>query len=355
MAGKILLFVLIVLASAFRVEAQPDFELRNIILRYDGTHELGTFAVVVCNHAIIPARDFEINLEANDTTITIVGERLNQGCMHFFDAESSFDVFGLQDGQTVTVTATLQDQTLQQDIVVDTLSHQGERSNPDMYEACMQSGSHADCYHLMFDTPTPDEIKVQSGSYFVITPIDHERLAAFYLFDLLQCSQNISEYFAVDAPPVIMRRLIISDGYSGSYAAVDDITTLNTDAGFRSMGANLPNWWNQINNGGCGDPHETTHIFVSETVLPGWLNEGLATFMEDTSRTNHHSPIPVRCLFDENKFATEYAGEVTFTNLMNDQFDPTVPSIYYYFSAACFWVYLEDQYGQETIQQIVQR
>jgi hypothetical protein len=96
---------------------------------------------------------------------------------------------------------------------------------------------------------------------------------------------------------------------------------------------------------------------VSETVIPGWLNEGLATFMESPERVNYHTSFPTTCLFDENKFVSYNSGgreEIPFLNLMNDQYDSSVPGIHYYFTASCFWVYLDEHYGHEAIQQIAQ-
>lgn len=356
--GRVLVLICLLMGGASYTEAQSTLEVRDIILRYDGEHELGTFAAVVCNPAIVPARNFEIALEANGTSVTIVGDLLNQGCMHYFDAAATFDVFGIAAGDTVTVTASIDEQTFTSDVVVDNLNALGTRSNVEMYESCLQTGSHAECYDLMFDSPAPHEVKVQAGAYFVIAPIDHERIASRYLLDLEQCAVSVGDYLGLEQPPLVMRRLLVTDGgESGSYASVDGITTFGSDPTFRQH--LVDNWqkWQFLYDGGCSDPHEMTHIFVSETVIPGWLNEGLATFMESPERVNYHTSFPTSCLFDENKFVSYNSGgreEIPFLNLMNDQYDSSVPGIHYYFTASCFWVYLDEHYGHEAIQQIAQ-
>lgn len=355
--GRLMVLICLLMGAPY-AEAQSTLEIRNVILRYDGEHELGTFAVVVCNDATVPARNFEIELEVNGTSITIVGDLLNQGCMHYFDAEATFAIFGIAAGDTITVIASIDDQTLSADVTVDNLTALGERSDVVMYDSCMQSGDHSECYNLMFDTPTAHEVKVQTGLYFVIVPIEHERLAALYLLDLARCVANVGAYFNIDIPSLVMRRLLVTDGSeSGSYASGDGITTFGNDALFRQLSTGNREKWQFLYDGGCSDPHEVTHIFLSQTVIPGWFNEGLATYMEDTKRSNSNMQFGTECLFDENKFVSYYYGEreeIPFMNLTNDHYDPSVPGIYYYFTASCFWVYLDEHYGQEAIQQIVQ-
>ncbi len=336
--------------------------MRDVVLRYAGGDEFGTLALVVCNTSNRPVRlsNSTMSIEANGVTVDVsASEVLNPyECMHYFNADSDFATFGISEAGVIPVTAMLNDESQSFDVEIPQLVTLGAQTSLENYQSCLRYSDHIGCFMDVYDTPldNPAEVKIQYGRFFVIVPLEHERLAPLYVRDLAQCTKNVSAYLGVDLPvQTLSRRLLMDETRSGSSAGDNFIMTFAPSTTFSLMRSNLGEWWWALNNNGCLDPHETTHIFVYNTPIPGWFNEGLATFMEDTSRTNAREVMPTTCL--DGAFVSMYYGtpqEVPFLSLQNADYDASVPGIYYYWTAACFWEHIRTTYGDEAIGQIVQ-
>lgn len=88
-----------------------------------------------------------------------------------------------------------------------------------------------------------------------------------------------------------------------------------------------PDRWQYFANGGCAELTARNHTYCyRHHTIPFWMNEGLATFMEDTSRTNYRDVMSIECL--DGKFASYYNGtreEIPFMSLQNAKYDFNVP------------------------------
>lgn len=361
---KFSLWIMVIgmMCLAMPMQAQDtNLIMRDVVLRYAGGDKFGTLALVVCNTSNRPVRlsNSTMSIEANGITVDVsAGEVLNQQeCMHYFNADSDFTTFGITDTGIITVTATLDDESHSFDVDIRQLTTIGAQTSLENYQSCLGNSDHIGCFLDVYDTPldNPAEVKIQYGQFFVITPLEHERLGALYALDLAQCTKNVSAYLGVDLPvQALSRRLLIDETRSGSSAGGNFIMTFAPSTTFSLMRSNLGEWWSALNNDGCLDPHETTHIFVYNTPIPGWFNEGLATFMEDTSRTNARQPMGTDCL--DGAFVSMYYGsreEIPFLSLQNADYDASLPGIYYYWTSACFWEHIRITYGDEAIAQIV--
>lgn len=337
-----------------------DYEILDVVLRYDGQQELGTLAAVVCNNKPTLLREFEVSITANDVTVTVAVERLpSRNCAHYFDAESTFATFGITAPQTITAEVRMLDASRELTVNIDHMHTLGPRSVKDRYSECRRTNPHSECIASIVDTPAadPHEVKLQKDQFFIISPVEHEVLVSSYLYDLVHCAANVGAYLGIDVPDWVTRRLLNSDGFSGSSAGGNVIMTSGTNETFTLHRANLMDWWRHLRAGGCLDPHEMTHVLLGDTPLPYWFNEGLATFMEDDSRSQYRFPMTAECLLAENSFVSNYYGSpevLPYMNLMNENYDPTVPGIYYYWTGACLWVYLEQTYGADVIPKVVQ-
>ena len=337
--------------------------IQDIVMRYDGAQEFGTLAIFVCNISTRPTRMPDMILRANGVEITISGGDFlsRRQCDYYFNPETTFQTFGITEAQVVTVAAILNDQQVDSDVTIGSLGRVGTRTSLVNYQQCRREYDLRSCVLYTIDTPLsdPQEIKVGTEDYFIIAPRMFEDLIPFYMVDLHNCARNISTYLGVDMPESISRRIIINDDWSGSEAWSDGfiLTHLPSDT-IRNFLTELDDWWSRISDNHCADPHESTHIFVNNTVIPYWLNEGLATYMEDVNRTRYWStlPMPVGCVGDG--FISYYSGRRTQERLLNlrgDKFDPNILDVKYYYSGACFWDYIRQNHGDEAVAQILQR
>ncbi len=361
---KIMMLILIIVAHISVGYAQEQrLVIQDIVMRYDGAQEFGTLAIFVCNISTRPTRIPDMTLRANGVEITISGGEFlsRRQCDYYFNPETTFQTFGITEAQEVTVTARLNEQQVDSDVTIGSLGTVGTRTSLVEYEQCRQQYDLRYCVLHAIDTPLsdPQEVKVGTEDYFIIAPRMFEDLIPFYMVDLQNCASNISTYLGVDIPNSISRRIIINDEWSGSEAWNQGfILTHLPNETIRTFVTELDDWWSRISDNHCADPHEMTHIFVNNSVIPHWLNEGLATYMEDVSRTRYWYllPMPVECVGDG--FVSYYTGQRTQERLLNlrgDKFDPNILDVKYYYSGACFWDYIRQNHGDEAVQHIVQR
>ena len=106
----------------------------------------------------------------------------------------------------------------------------------------------------------------------------------------------------------------------------------------------------------CQGGHEETHRYVHTTSIPHWANEGLATFIEQKTR-DLPGTLASRSLYscDNNSFnAAGFSGgtvDLPYKNVTDISW--TQPTIYYYYTGACFWDHLANNYGSNSIKQVI--
>ncbi len=117
-------------------------------------------------------------------------------------------------------------------------------------------------------------------------------------------------------------------------------------------------------HGVAGNVHEMTHAMQFGMNVPAWLNEGLATYLEDDERTGTFIDFDsnVLCL-DTRMNVTNYEAYPTRViiegyDLTKDPYDIAyidVPGIYFYYWGGCFWKWIEEKYGHGNFQRIMAR
>ena len=354
----LLLFAILLLPAPISAQADAPVYTDAVMLRYDGQSTNGTIAPLVCNSAQTPTDALPVSVSVNGETVTLDAPSIPaQNCAAVFDASSDFTTFGITAAGTYTVSVSVDAHTLEADVTIDAITPTGTEADFDAYANCRANNPHSECFANILDAPSsdPHEIRYQMGTFAAVGPAAYETLIPLYAVDMQICTTNIADYLALELPPLVSRRLLIAEGYSGSFAGDTYIQTLLSESTMDEfIDRARDEWWPFLIDGGCLDPHETTHIFVNNTPIPGWLNEGLATFMQDTERTNHSEPFPTQC--NDETFVSSYFGaemEIPYLSLQNSAYNLEEPTIHYYYTGACFWDHLANTYGQEAIQQIV--
>ncbi len=119
-----------------------------------------------------------------------------------------------------------------------------------------------------------------------------------------------------------------------------------------------------------GNTHEFVHIFFYGTPIQrSWFEEGLANYMQDAALATLPPPIsPYLSCHESGWESVAREGGWSYVNVHNytvvpysnflvppqggaDVYDPLNPTAYY-FSAQCFWVYINETYGSEAIKNI---
>jgi len=87
--------------------------------------------------------------------------------------------------------------------------------------------------------------------------------------------------------------------------------------------------------------------------IPGFLNEGLATFMQEPGRTNSAESTNVSC--GDNSWTASPPGAGDYVQRFSDivGFQAGDPILDYYYTAKCFWEYIDGTYGIETLRAVV--
>lgn len=347
-----------------------DLAIRQILLRYDGQREQGSLEVTVCNLGTATAGATALQLRVNGVAFDLsVPARLAAGnCADVYDPASEFSSFGIAEagsydlGATVTPAAPDDppaNNTLAQVTAISQLGPLGPTSDLAGFSACYQPGVSGleDCFgSVLFDAlPDPHEVKKQMGDWVVITPAEFEPLAAWTLADNALCARNLSEYLGVPMPAPVAQRHIVSDRLTIFAAGHNDrVIAVGPAETHRQQLDRLPTLWAETNQGVCHNPHELTHLVVNDTPFPGWLNEGIATYMEDPGRTGAVDPGRQIVCEPGGWVEIDSTGRrpiVPYRNLSG--YDPTV-RMEYYITGSCFWDYIEQTYGHQTFQLIVQ-
>lgn len=358
------------------VEPQPvesggaDLAVRQVLLRFDGLSGEGTFEATVCNLGTETSPPFEVQFTINGVTGKTTS---NQGlpaelCRGYFVPEMNFASFNVTQAGVVDVNIALLPGSTTDPAENNSYFEQVSIDKPDTtppaeewaaYQECLTYSVHAECSTLLKVDPIadPHEIKKQSGDYIAIFPAAYEFLGNSIIADNQLCVPSLENYLGVSHPAPVTERGVVAD-YVGGYTAFGSAIYVSgplSDFDYYAQPDTLAWQWSSILKGKCSNIHELTHWFMGSTPMSGWLEEGLATVVQDENRTNFHSQLSIECR-DEGWYGTNMDGvDGLFPFQDLTVYDETLPGIYYYYSAACFWVYIEQQYGVDAVQQIVQQ
>jgi len=343
-----------------------------VLLRYNGENEFGTFEATICNLDGVPAENFSVRISANDIEIggRFNGSLAGRTCTGVYDDFFDFTFFGIKEPQMATVTVRLTRADGHEAVRIEEMEVRRLRpSNPERqaaFEDCAgaDEGSQESCLpNVRTDAlAAPHEIKKQSGKYAAIVLARFENLANWWLADLQACDQAISEYLGVEQPfNPLVGRVTASEQASqhpeGYYVNPGVGIVLWTDtANLRGILAGVDAFWNWENMlaGKCSQADRVTQAFMVDTPIHQRLIEGLGVFMTHPQRANWYAQVPaIRC--EENGY-TEYPGQAEETLWPYEDLtsQKTIAARRYSNTAACFWEYIEKEYGVDGLRQIVQ-
>jgi hypothetical protein len=351
-------------------QAAADLAIWQTLLRYDGQQPQGTFEITVCNLGVEKAPPFEADLTVNNITRRLASaEPLGQyACIGLFDPTSNFETFSVTQPGNVSVSAALHptsqgdpahNNTSQVEVALPSIGPISDDSLMHLYQECRQTSPHEDCLlYLSQDPPAdPHMIKKQGGPVIVLAPADYDFLAEEYLAGNALCAEKMQAYMGIAPPHPITQHLVIGDGMGASHAAEIGIMVIVPPDSFPDLVDYLPDNWKATLTGVCRNEHEMTHLFLGDVPLPAWLNEGLATYIEGGERVTPELEGPLECRENGwygNDWDDGQTKEMPYVNLVGTM-DPDIHRYQYYYTASCFWDYLESNYGHEKFQQVLQK
>jgi len=345
-----------------------DLIMRQLLARYDGASGTGTFEITICNLNLAPASPFNATIRANGYEVSLHhNEALNSGeCVGLFDPSSTFATFGINQPGRYEVHAEVfpsdpGDASANNDtrstFILEKLDTALSPEMQALYDNCRTQYQHSECTQYAVTEPVaePHEIKKEWLGFVAIYPAEYDALASLAIADNALCSQNMEPYLGISTPYPVIQRGVISDFYFGWHSMANGISSGAPVEGYENLMDRVQEFWEAAHMGQCRNAHEMTHLFLGDVPMPGWLNEGLATIMESTERSGYYRPLNHECR-ENGWYGPDFEGvtrEVPYQDLM--VFDTSIPRIYYYYTGSCFWIYLEQNFGLDDIQQILQQ
>lgn len=218
--------------------------------------------------------------------------------------------------------------------------------NSEDRETCPQ-----DCRYI----PKEDEDVISEGNVIIIYSKKlGEEWPKLELKDALNCISVLRDKLKIDLPEPAKTRFLISDtlvenNKRGSWASMYGIENIRN-----SPMENIDYFRKKIEEEEvCLNLHEMTHVFVSKTPIPWWANEGLATYAEgefDPSREK------IECRENEWYGSGYYGGmiEQPYSDLSKPPGQNGEPNIYWYYTGCCFWIFIQERYGDNAMIEILQ-
>ncbi len=214
------------------------------------------------------------------------------------------------------------------------------------------------CYIDCEGVPGEDEDIISRENVTIVYNKEFGKwLAEDYLQDSLTCIKFLKKELGIDLPNSTKSEFI----YYLVLVGDDE----NTFSGATSSGVttflNMEAYKRRVDNEGyfkekiyeeqvCLNLHEMTHVFVSDTIIPGWANEGIATYIDEQERR----AIGIECRSD-GWYGSDF-GDPQIKRV-HDYSDlskaPENPRIYWYYTGYCFWKYIEETYGKNKIRVIL--
>lgn len=344
-------------AATTTTQPVPSLGLLDILLRYDGDDGSGTFQAVVCNRSI-EATDGSVSITVAGSTVgpLFVDALLPDTCTGLSDPTATFESLGVSTGSVVVGVAVDSNVTHfeERTVQVDELSVLPPADELAAYQSCVAQDGDA-CVGWVRAAPVPGEVMTRLGWVSVIAPERFEPLATFSIFDNLNCYEDIEGFLGVDGPDVLVQQWNESDWYLA--AAADGVwhRDMPTEALEREVVEALPGRWPLALAGLCDatTAHEQTHLVIGRAPVPGFVNEGLSVWMEDPGHSNSAKEPRLSC--DETGWIIESPNSDPYREDFVDiaAFGPGDPTLPFYYTGFCFWQYLEDEHGLETIREIL--
>ena len=335
-----------------------------ILQRWDGALPLGSFEATVCNLGQVPAGGLEAVLAANGVEARVtLPEVPARGCVDAYDPASTFETFGVTEGQTVTVRAAVSgvgaEVAFREEAI--TVGRLSAAPTPELLAACAGREPVAYCVpgNAVAVFAEPHEVMKQRERYAAVVPADWEPLAAMAVADMTICLPRLEGYLGMLLPgnntPLMWRFAESADLYwfrSGNGITEIQLASTRFYEGVLS-GQFAQHSWEWAFAGLCAEAHETTHVILDDLMgLPHWLDEGLATYLTDRGRTNWYVDSPTyRCEASGYVDINPFTGEETLVPYVALEPDPP-PGISfsdYYVTGACFWEYFESTFGHDLL------
>jgi len=344
---------------------RPIVSVHQILIRYDGITGAGTFEATVCNQQETGDIQPEVVISANGVDVVVGGIVIPpMSCRGFFEPSVDLPGFGVTGPGLVNVAVAATPETgpgegveVVDPVDVPGVTMAAPPAQLEVYRDCLASGhNHRNCvgnvrYHPIGDA---GEVMKVSGRYMAIGPAAYGEVLSYFLADNELCTPRIEAWMGTAGPTPIAHRLVVADDYGGAYSApFVDIHSIGSESDWDAANVNVASWWRGNLEGLCDNAHELTHLILGDTPMPGWLNEGLATYMEADPRSGSGRDPSVECR-ETGWYGSLFEGgqaEVPYQNLMD--YDTDVPGIYYYYTAMCFWDHIESGYGHSKLQEII--
>ena len=341
----------------------PDLQVFQILLRYDSAREMGTFEATICNKGPSYDGEFSVTISTSNGSADAVfdGEIKTFSCLGVFAAERDFSTFGVTSPGIVAVSVTVKVDgvdvaTFDEQVDVPQIPVAVDPSALAGLKKCRSFGIAKDCVGLNLYEPIPelDEVKKQSGRYIAITPRAYERVAGFLIADMSICERTVGNYLGIPNPRDVMTETFMVGRESFYfYTAGMGLGLIEPKTAFLEKIASdeLDFWkWRNPLRGYCSQAHEMTHSFLNQTPIPNALNEGLAEYLVNRERASWFGEKQMLC--KENGFIRDQTPFEEFIPLETPQIDQTRRSALYG-TGECFWVYFEETYGHESLQQVM--
>ena len=344
----------------------PDLAVLQVMARYQGASGAGTFEATVCNRGEAAEPSAQVTITANGTEIAVAAPAMPpMSCVDVFDARADLPAYGVSAAGPVQVSvravASLGGEDAGDEVVatvdvpgVTMAAPGGELQD---FRNCIGTGQDVrHCVNKVRYHPIGDlgEVMKVAGRYLAIGPEEYGEILSYFVADNALCTPRIEDWMGTAGPTPVSHRLVVTDDYGGAYAEpFYAIYSLGSRSRWDEAAGAVDSWWERRLQGICDNAHELTHLVLGETPMPNWLNEGLATYLQDDGRTGYKKPQPVECRAT-GWYGSLYEGgqaEVPYQDLMD--WDQSVPGIYYYYTAMCFWDYLESEYGVDAIRAIL--
>jgi len=215
-------------------------------------------------------------------------------------------------------------------------------------------------YHYKY--PGENEEIISEGNVIVIydKKVFDKEWVELVLKDNLNCISILKDKFKIDLPVpaktrlLVLYRLAVGNEQPIAYANSQGIVNIYTIERYKSTIVNIDYFRRKINEEKvCLNSHEMTHVFVSDTQIPLWANEGLATYAEKEFG-RYGAEIECR---ENGWYGPDYYGgdkEHPYSDLSKSLGESGEPGIYWYYTGYCFWVYIQEKYGESAITEILQ-
>lgn len=314
----------------------------------------------MCNEGREPVTDVFVTLIAGGVATSPIGlqDMVPMTCVGASDPTVALSDFGVVAAGPIAVTVSLDSAAASieatRNLVVEQLVVEPPADQLAAYGECLDRGEDA-CMAYVTAAPVPGEVLKRSGRISVIAPGELEELATFSLYDNAACLEAVEAFLGIAGPQRVVQRWNPSDGYLAAAAESTWLREMPYSDLENEAKVVLLDRWPLALAGRC-DPttaHELTHLVIGRAPIPGFLNEGLATFMQEPDRANSAESTNVTCGDGSWTVSQPDGGgyEQPFSDIV--AFQPGDPALDFYYTAKCFWEYIDTTYGTETLRAIV--